>query len=550
MGQPHGERPHPITCGATPPPPAVPHNSGGAHLQGRQLGGLGLAQGDALGGHRQRCGAGMWGRDVGRPHKRLPHTCGAGTHREGAAPSGAAPPPGGGAGGRGGAVWGGCGALWGSYGVAVECYGAANGVAMGRYGAVLGNLWVAVGQFWGHYGSLWGSHGAVMGCYGAGMGCLWGAMGLYGTLWGTMRCYGSLWGIYGVAMGRYGVSLGSLWGAVGFLWGRGPMGWLLWVTMGLYGALWGAIGSLWGSMGNPWVSMGHYGALWGSMGNLWVTMGHYGALWGAIGSLWGIHGSLWGGTCSRSLGLGTLGARVLLLPLVLRGQREAARLGAHLPQLQRLHQRLAEARRGSDRLQVTRAYAELAAYQRRHDVHPLRGFLVPLVQTPLFVSFFLALQQMAAAPHPGLQRGGLGWFPDLAAPDPFYALPLLVTASTWLVLELGAETGVSSPGAGALRQALRVMPLLVLPFVLHFPTAVFLYWLTSNSFSLLQTGLLRVPAIRARLRVPAPPPPAPPTPGAGPAPSAGGMLGKLRQSERGGGRGKLGGKGEKLGAGG
>ncbi|XP_071885809.1 LOW QUALITY PROTEIN: mitochondrial inner membrane protein OXA1L [Anas platyrhynchos] len=231
--------------------------------------------------------------------------------------------------------------------------------------------------------------------------------------------------------------------------------------------------------------------------------------------------------------MGTLGARVLLLPLVLRGQREAARLGVHLPQLQRLHQRLAEARRGSDRLQVTRAYAELAAYQRRHDVHPLRGFLVPLVQTPLFVSFFLALQQMAAAPHPGLQRGGLGWFPDLTAPDPFYALPLLVTASTWLVLELGAETGVSSPGAGAMRQVLRVMPLLVLPFVLHFPTAVFLYWLTSNSFSLLQTGLLRVPALRARLRVPAPPPRLRPAhAGLWPRPLRGGILGKLRQNWR------------------
>lgn len=67
--------------------------------------------------------------------------------------------------------------------------------------------------------------------------------------------------------------------------------------------------------------------------------------------------------------------------------------------------------------------------------------------------------------------------------------------------------------------------------------AVFLYWLTSNSFSLLQTGLLRVPALRARLRVPAPPPPpqATPTQGSGPAPSAGGVLAKLRQSESGGG---------------
>lgn len=31
-------------------------------------------------------------------------------------------------------------------------------------------------------------------------------------------------------------------------------------------------------------------------------------------------------------------------------------------------------------LAVARAYSELAAYQKRHDVNPLRGFLVPLVQ--------------------------------------------------------------------------------------------------------------------------------------------------------------------------
>ncbi|NWI40423.1 OXA1L protein, partial [Picathartes gymnocephalus] len=204
------------------------------------------------------------------------------------------------------------------------------------------------------------------------------------------------------------------------------------------------------------------------------------------------------------------------------------RLSRHLPQLQRLSQRLAEARRGPDPNQAAVAYAELASYQRRHNVNPLRGFLVPLVQTPLFVSFFLALQGMAAAPVPGFFQGGLGWFPNLAAPDPFYVLPLLVTASTWLVLELGAETGVASPGAGPVRQILRLLPLFFLPFIIHFPTAVFTYWLTSNSFSLLQTGLLRVPALRARLGVA--PVQAPP-PGAAPQRKAG-ILRQLRKEWR------------------
>ncbi|XP_074787244.1 mitochondrial inner membrane protein OXA1L [Athene noctua] len=228
-----------------------------------------------------------------------------------------------------------------------------------------------------------------------------------------------------------------------------------------------------------------------------------------------------------AIAVGTLGARLALLPLLVRGQREAARLAAHSAALQRLHQRLARARGGGDQRQVAHAYTELAAYQQRHDINPLRGFLVPLVQTPLFVSFFLALQKMAAAPVPGLRRGGLAWFPDLTAPDPLYVLPLLVTASTCLVLEVGAEVGVSSQGAGSLRYLMRLLPLVFLPFIIHFPSAVFTYWLTSNSFSLLQTGLLRIPALRARLHIA---PPAPQAPTTGHAPK--GLLGRLRQEWR------------------
>ncbi|KAM6421643.1 mitochondrial inner membrane protein OXA1L [Rhynochetos jubatus] len=253
-----------------------------------------------------------------------------------------------------------------------------------------------------------------------------------------------------------------------------------------------------------------------------------------------------------AIAVGTLGARLALLPLLVRGQREAARLATHVPQLQLLSQRLAEARRGTDQFQVARAYSELAAYQKRHDVNPLRGFLVPLVQTPLFVSFFLALQKMAAAPVPGLHRGGLAWFPDLAAPDPYYVLPLLVTASTLARPRGGGGDGRGQPGGGG-GAAAPAPPAPLLPALhpalpprgrsLHagggafgscLHCAVFTYWLTSNAFSLAQTGLLRVPALRARLgwRVRhhldvaakgplrqtfahnplAPPPPAPPAP--------------------------------------
>ena len=87
------------------------------------------------------------------------------------------------------------------------------------------------------------------------------------------------------------------------------------------------------------------------------------------------------------------------------------------------------------------------------------------VQTPIFVSFFMALQQMAAAPLPGLKGGGAAWISDLSCPDPTYALPLLTSATMWMVLEVrpgrtrGGGGGSAAPPCGWRWNCSRIMRL-------------------------------------------------------------------------------------------
>lgn len=57
-------------------------------------------------------------------------------------------------------------------------------------------------------------------------------------------------------------------------------------------------------------------------------------------------------------------------------------------------------------------------------------------QAPIFVSFFIALRKMAYLPVPSMQTGGMLWFPDLTAADPFYILPLAVTGTMFFILEV------------------------------------------------------------------------------------------------------------------
>ncbi|XP_006835521.1 PREDICTED: mitochondrial inner membrane protein OXA1L-like [Chrysochloris asiatica] len=198
----------------------------------------------------------------------------------------------------------------------------------------------------------------------------------------------------------------------------------------------------------------------------------------------------------------TVLARCLVFPIIVKGQREAAKIHNHLPAIQKFSTRIREAKLAGDSAEFYRASSEMTLYQKKHDVKLFRPLILPLTQAPIFISFFIALREMANLPVPSLQTGGLLWFQDLTVSDPIYVLPLIVTATMWGVLELGAETGMQSSDLQWMRNVIRVMPLVVLPITIHFPTAVFMYWLSSNLFSLGQVACLRIPAVRTVLKIP------------------------------------------------
>ncbi|XP_075948780.1 mitochondrial inner membrane protein OXA1L [Anarhichas minor] len=200
--------------------------------------------------------------------------------------------------------------------------------------------------------------------------------------------------------------------------------------------------------------------------------------------------------------VGTVLARMAVFPVIVKGQREAAKLNNVLPEMTKLTSRMNEAKQSGNKFDFARAYSDLNLFQKKHDVNPLRGFLIPVVQAPVFISFFIALRKMAYLPVPSLQTGGLLWFTDLTAADPFYILPLVVTGTMFFILELGAESGIDNPNLRAMKTVFRIMPLVILPLTINFPTAVFTYWLTSNCFSLAQVALLRHPLVRDKLKIP------------------------------------------------
>ncbi|XP_050312461.1 mitochondrial inner membrane protein OXA1L [Anthonomus grandis grandis] len=198
-----------------------------------------------------------------------------------------------------------------------------------------------------------------------------------------------------------------------------------------------------------------------------------------------------------TIALGTLVIRLCLFPLVIIAQRNAARMNNYLPQMQMIQMKLSEARQTGDALNAARYSQELMRFMNEKGLNPLKNMVVPLVQAPIFLSFFMGLRKMANVPVESLRTGGILWFPDLTLPDQYFLLPAITSLTLWVTIEVGADAGrLSSQNMAIMKYVLRGLPLVILPFTLNFPTAILCYWVSTNFISLGQVAFLRIPKVR------------------------------------------------------
>ncbi|KAL6424682.1 hypothetical protein ACFW04_009979 [Cataglyphis niger] len=201
--------------------------------------------------------------------------------------------------------------------------------------------------------------------------------------------------------------------------------------------------------------------------------------------------------------IGTLCVRILIFPLVIKAQKNMIKFSNHMPAIQELQAKLTEARQCGDHIESARCATELMQYMKKNNISALKNFIVPLVQAPVFLSFFLALRGMANAPVESMKHGGFLWLQDLTIHDPYYVMPIVCSITMYITIELGAD-GTNLKTMGVFRYVLRALPFVILPFMIHFPGAILTYWVSTNFVSLVQTSMLKIPYIRKALDMPIP----------------------------------------------
>ena len=154
-----------------------------------------------------------------------------------------------------------------------------------------------------------------------------------------------------------------------------------------------------------------------------------------------IHANLpwWGAVVASTFIL-----RAVIFPVVMKIQKNGVVMNNINPELQKLMKRQKEYRQMGNKMLADQYSHKIWAVYQKHNCNPLKMAVMPLIQLPLFLSFFIAIRKMAAVPVESMKSGGALWFTDLTVPDPYYILPVLACGSFVASIEVHMKVCVMS----------------------------------------------------------------------------------------------------------
>jgi YidC/Oxa1 family membrane protein insertase len=161
--------------------------------------------------------------------------------------------------------------------------------------------------------------------------------------------------------------------------------------------------------------------------------------------------------------------KLVFFPLSAASYKSMAKMKLITPRLQKLREMYPH-----DRQKMNQAMMEL---YKTEKINPLGGCFPILVQIPVFIALYWVLLAAIELRHAPFML----WIKDLSALDPYYVLPILMTAT--MVLQTRMNPVPPDPVQARVMQ---IMPFVFSIFFFFFPAGLVLYWLVNNILSIAQ----------------------------------------------------------------
>lgn len=230
-----------------------------------------------------------------------------------------------------------------------------------------------------------------------------------------------------------------------------------------------------------------------SCDNYKITSGKYEGLWTSffikpLAFLLLLLGSKIG-NYAVSLIIISLLIRIIAYPITKKTAMQSELIKKAQPELNKIQNKY---KNKQDQESMIKQNQEMLMVYKKYNINPLSGCLFSIIQLPLLIAFFEAIQRTPAifeGKFLGLQLGTTPSVGIMSAS--FYAyliLIILIGITTYLSFKLNSAANMQDP-------SMKMMPVMMTVMIiitgLAMPSALGIYWITTNIFTIIQNILVK-----------------------------------------------------------
>jgi YidC/Oxa1 family membrane protein insertase len=182
----------------------------------------------------------------------------------------------------------------------------------------------------------------------------------------------------------------------------------------------------------------------------------------------------------------TIIVRLILFPLTWKQYKSAQHMQLIQPQVKAL-----QAKYKNDRAKIQEETMKLYS---EHRINPFASCLPLVLQLPVFIGLYAAIKGLGPLEAPAYQasvealnQASFLWIPHLGQPDPYYILLVVYVVSQMISTELMVATQSDQMQ----KWIMRAMPIVFVLFLFNFPAGLFVYWVTTNVWTIGQQLVIR-----------------------------------------------------------
>ena len=190
------------------------------------------------------------------------------------------------------------------------------------------------------------------------------------------------------------------------------------------------------------------------------------------------------GNYAVSLIIISLIIRLIAFPFTKKTAMQSELLKKAQPEITRIQNKYKDKQ---DQESLTRQSQEMMAVYKKYNISPMSGCLFSMIQLPLFISFFEAVQrtpaifegkflglQLGTTPMVGLTTSGI---------ITYIILMILIAATTFYSFKMNMSGNSLDP---SMKMMPVMMSVMIIITALFMPSALGIYWVTTNLFTIFQ----------------------------------------------------------------